>query len=326
MRTRFLFALFAVAAGAAGAAVACSSSSDSSSGGDGGAGSDGATTGDGGGGGGGDDGGGSGGDSGGGGGDSGKDAGPSYTPLALPGVVLWLESSMGVTMSPSFLWADQSPLHNDATVAPGDGAPDRNTASPPSNGHPGFGFHETEALVIADNASLQWGTGDFLVEVVASNNFNDPTPDGGTTFKYQDGNYTRRRYGETYSKLVGAFGPGPVLVYNDWSNRTWATVGAVDGANTLLRAPYDQNTKIHLLGLRRKAGVIELRVDGAVKDTQSDAGALDLSNVGTPVSIGGRANLTELVGGMWEVVAVKGATSDADLAAFENYAMSKYGL
>lgn len=78
------------------------------------------------------------------------------------------QASTGVTLVPAFKWADQSGLGNDATVAVGSGPPDRNTAG--TSPRAGFGFHETEALVIADAPSLQWGTGDFLIETVAANN------------------------------------------------------------------------------------------------------------------------------------------------------------
>lgn len=79
--------------------------------------------------------------------------------------------------------------------------------------------------------------------------------------------------------------------------------------------------------VRRKGNVLELRVDGAVVSTLADAGApVDVSAVGTKVAIGGRNGLTNFVGSIWEIVAAKGAVADSDVAAFEAYAKSKYGL
>jgi hypothetical protein len=83
---------------------------------------------------------------------------------------------------------------------------------------------------------------------------------------------------------------------------------------------------LHLLVLRRKGGIVEFRRDGAVLGTVPDAGGVDISNVGTPVALGGRPGLTFMAGAIFEVVAVKGETSDADLATFEAYAKNKYGL
>lgn len=57
------------------------------------------------------------------------------------------------------------------------------------------------------------------------------------------------------------------------------------------------------------------------------AGApIDVSTVGTPVAIGGRPGLTNFVGSIWEMIAIKGAIGDSELAAFEAYAKSKYTL
>lgn len=69
-------------------------------------------------------------------------------------------------------------------------------------------------------------------------------------------------------------------------------------------------------------------MNGAVASSLTgDAGArIDVSSVGTEVAIGGRPNLTNFVGGIWEIVAVKGTISDADLAAFETYAKTNYAL
>jgi hypothetical protein len=253
-----------------------------------------------------------------------SDGASAYTPKALPGLVLWLEGSLGLVFNNvNYLvgWKDQSGNGNDATLAPGsDGL--SNFAPTSALPAPGYEFNEEDSMIIADAPSLQWGRGDFLVAAVALDNFNDPTGAGGNFLTYPDGRFTRCRYGEVYSKATGlSFGPAPVIAYNDWNTQTWKTVGSVDGV-TLLEGSWDATT--HLLVLRRHAGVVEFRRDGTVLGTMPDAGAIDVSNVGTPVAIGGRAGKTFMAGAILEVVAVKGTTSDAELATFESYVKTKY--
>lgn len=256
--------------------------------------------------------------------DGGGDAAPpGYDVKSLPGLVLWLDSENGVDLSKyPAKWTDQSAAGNHAVQPNTCGKADRNAET--LNAHKAVGFHETECFEIPDTASLQWGTGDFYVGVVARNNYNKAQGDGGTTFTYQDGSYVRRRYGEVYSKIASLFGPGPTVVFNDWTDRSFKIVGSAD-LSQMAKTPSVFAEPAHLIGFRRKGGVLELRIDGVVKTSLSDAGApIDVSSVGTPVAIGGRAGLTNFVGSIWEVVAIKGASSDADLGAFEAYAIAKY--
>lgn len=253
-------------------------------------------------------------------GDGASETGGGWNPTKLSGLVLWLEGSQLVAGDGGALhWVDQSGHGNDAYVASGTAAPDHNTMPTPGGC---LVFHEDSALEIADSPSLQWGTGDFLVLAVALNNFNSPGPaDTGTTFTYQDGSYLRYRYGEVFSKIASGFGPGPVIVYNDWRDRSWAIVGAVD-TQDVIRTTYDSNQ--HVLALRRKGGVLDLRIDGAQIGSAPDAGAVDVSNVGATANVGGRPHLTHFVGFICEVVAVKGTVTDADLGTLEAYAKTKY--
>jgi hypothetical protein len=255
-------------------------------------------------------------------GDGGTTA-PGYDPHVLTGLALWLESTKDVT-APSggiIAWGDQSGNGNDALLAAGTQPPDFNIP-----GAAGIGFHGFSTLEIADAPSLQWGTGDFLVEVVASNNYNFlGSATVGTFWSWQDGSYKRYRYGEVYSKIASGFGPGPTIVANDWTDHSYKFIASIDDQDVLRTT---EDTERHLLGLRRKGGVLELRKDGSAVVTRNDAtvGAADVSSPGTKVYIGGRPNLTHWVGGIWEVIAVKGTVDDAALAGLESYAKRKYGL
>jgi hypothetical protein len=260
--------------------------------------------------------------------DAGQDGvAPGYDVKSLPGLVLWLESGTGVDFggAAQAKWADQSGKANDATQPAACAKPDRNANV--LNGHQGLGFHEVECLEIPDAVTLQWGTGDFYVAAVARNFANTATStDEGTTFTYQDGSYKRKRFGEVYSKIPSLFGPGPTIVFNDWTDRTRKIVGSLD-VSQMVKTPNIYAEPAHIIALRRKGEVLELRIDGAVTSQMTDAGApLDISTVGTPVAIGGRAGLTNFVGSIWEIVAIKGASADADLAKLEAYAIAKYKL
>lgn len=259
-------------------------------------------------------------------GGAGDAAVPGYDVKSLPGLVLWLESETGVDLSQaSTKWVDQSGNANDAVRPSSCGRPDRNAET--LNGHDALGFHEFECLEIPDAVSLQWGTGDFYVGAVARNFANTATSaTTGTTFTYQDGSFLRKRFGEVYSKIPSLFGPGPAIVFNDWTDRSRKIVGSLDSSQ-MVRVPNVYAEPAHLIGLRRKGTVIELRIDGTVASQVPDAGApIDVSTVGTPIAIGGRPGLTNFVGSIWEIVAIKGAVGDAELATFEAYAKSKYTL
>jgi hypothetical protein len=260
--------------------------------------------------------------------DGGNDgAPPGYDVKSLPGLVLWLESGTAVDLGGATpaKWSDQSGNANDAVQPGACGKPDRNANV--LNGHQGLGFHELECLEIPDAVTLQWGTGDFYLAAVTRNFANTATStDEGTTFTYQDGSYKRKRFGEVYSKIPSLFGPGPTIVFNDWTDRSRKIVGSLD-VSQMVKTPNIYAEPAHIIALRRKGEVLELRIDGAVTSQMTDAGApLDISTAGTPVAIGGRPGLTNFVGSIWEIVAIKGASADADLAKLEAYAIAKYKL
>jgi hypothetical protein len=257
------------------------------------------------------------------------DTTPAYTPKSLPGLVLWLEGSMGLGTG-NKTWADQSGAGNNAKVSTGHQAADRTAAL---NGHSGLVFDMYKSYEIVDSPSLQWGTEDFLVEAVVHDNWNEIGPSGQVPKQFvwhDDGPsaYIRYSFGEVLSKVPGkTTGAGLSLVYNDWSDYSYKIVGRVDGNNALKIPGRRYEEMPRLLGFRRKGNVLELRVNGTVTSSQTDAGvATNISAAGTNVYIGGRPNFTLFCGAIWEIVAVKGAASDAAVAEFEAYAKAKYAL
>jgi hypothetical protein len=105
-----------------------------------------------------------------------------WTPLALDGLVLWLDAATGVTTTTGervMRWADQSShghhaLQNIARARP--------VLLPGNTGHPWVMFGMDDQLDIfmriSDTEALQWGIGDFAIWIVgrSTNTF----PDYGT--------------------------------------------------------------------------------------------------------------------------------------------------
>lgn len=245
--------------------------------------------------------------------DASSDAPVAFTPKALPGLALWLEGGTGLDTSASTVvkWHDQSGNKNDATPAKGSTGPVVGTLL----SKPALQFNQDSSIEMLDSTSLQWGIGDFLLEIVAA--YANPIPDAGFA------------YGEFYWKQTqsGAF-PGIVLVGNSQLDRT-GKVGIGLDSNTFI---YSTGSNLNdgtprLIAARRKGTTLEIRLGGAVVGTITNAGVgLDVSAVGSGVRIGGLLGSTTLKGAIAEVIAVKGPTSDGDLAALEGYAIKKYGL
>jgi hypothetical protein len=85
--------------------------------------------------------------------------------------------------------------------------------------------------------------------------------------------------------------------------------------------------KARLVAMRRRGMTLEIRVNGAGAGSTTDAGIdRDVSAIGYDFFIGGHDPTVRLKGTIAEVIAVKGTTSDADLAALEAYLIKKYGL
>lgn len=241
------------------------------------------------------------------------DAPPGFTPKSLPGLALWLEGSLGLDTAGSKVtkWHDQSGNGNDATAA-------SNSAGPLTGllvSKPALQFNQDSRLELKDAASLQWGTGDFLLEIVIA--YSNPIPDAGYV------------YGEFYFKQLNASPfPGVVFLGNNSLDKTARIgVGLDDSTSVFSSASNLNDGTPRLVGTRRKGTTLEIRLNGVVAGTVTNAGvARDVSAIGRDVAIGGQIGLTALKGAVAEVIAIKGATSDTELATLEAYATKKYGL
>jgi hypothetical protein len=257
------------------------------------------------------------------------DSGP-WTPAQLSGLALWLSADTGVVANNNRVttWNDQSSHNNNAAQ--------NTTARQPMlvagviNGKPVVRFDGSmTGLQVTDSSSLQWGTDDFTVEVVAS--FTNSTTVG-------------QGYGLIFSKQLDTTSPfpGPSL----WANYPITGDGGTTivpilgvqlqgGAGFFATSPVatalnDGNPR--LLGGRRVGGTnIEARINGAQVGTAVSPSAIDISATGFPLFMGAQITTSNAVvqalkGDIAEVVAVHGAITTADLMQLESYLRTKYGL
>jgi hypothetical protein len=182
-------------------------------------------------------------------------------------------------------------------------------------------------LNIADSATLQWGSEDYLIEVVTRYD-NMPTVTSATD--------RATGYGTFYSKQtqnpqlpaegVAFFGNTPA---SDMAGGTTAFSSYVYVASGVTNAATGFNDgTARLLGTQRTGTTtLALRVNGAETATKT-VQTMNVDEVGTGARIGasGDATIARLDGDIAEMIAVKGAISATDLATIESYLAAKYGL
>jgi hypothetical protein len=88
---------------------------------------------------------------------------------------------------------------------------------------------------------------------------------------------------------------------------------------------------VHLLGIRRAGSTLEVRVDGALSSslTGPQVASTDVSARGSDAIIGHngyapRPEAQQVHGDIAEMLAVRGAVSDAELAGLERYLIERY--
>lgn len=254
----------------------------------------------------------------GGGADARSDAGHSCTPDRFAGLVLWLTSDKGVTTNGSHVtsWADQSGLHNDATTPFWAGSPI--LVKRAVNGHDVVRLSPSnagEALNIADNASLEWGTGDFIIALVAS--YRNPGSDA-LIFSKQD----------TNPPYTGPALYGNASITSETAFIVQVQYGSAYSARSSTTGLNDGRTRLYC-GRRTGGTNLEVRLNSVVVGTQTTDTAVDVSTVGSPVGIGRINNGStdqQLDGDVAEVVAISGEVSDEDLSCLESYLMKRYAL
>jgi hypothetical protein len=256
-----------------------------------------------------------------GGSDARVDAGPAtWDPTALgAGLALWLDAAERVTLTANRVsaWQDRSPNQHSATQSTATARP--MVEANGINGRPVVRFPRSTFLRIADAPSLQFGTGDFCVVVVARHT----TPSNGFDADEQNGALYLKAQPVTFPYR------GVSMFANFNRSGASSALGVQVDHNVFARTGgggYNDGRPF-VLGARRVGARLEARLNGAVAGVVQNAGNVDVSAPGQPAFLGGRSDgIQFLTGDIAEVVAHKGALADAELAKLEAYLRTKYGL
>ena len=241
---------------------------------------------------------------------------------AVPRTVVRLDASRGVTLEGRAVvkWADQSGAGNDAVAG----------ATPPTLlenailGRAAIHFDGAQYLSIADAPALHFGTGDFVVEVVARHDrpASDPDHFSDTT-----------SYGVLYAK-TSATRPWPGIgLFTNFrlpvpSTRFGAQTSWYDFVSSTSDGLNDG--KPHLTGLRRHGPELILTLDGKTQTRISTTPPDDVSALGQPAWIGGHLEDGEVIqrlqGDIAEIVVIDGSLPSTEFSSLEWELMQKYGL
>jgi hypothetical protein len=234
---------------------------------------------------------------------------------SLPGLVLWLKGTSGVTLmgggSAVASWQDDSPSRNDLENNGHDDA--EFVASNQQRWYWGGGFDVVDFDYSATMATLDrtngtstlaFGTGDLLIEVVAA---------------FQMGTFSSPELFTLGAPGMTAFGP---MIDFDTNSAPQGSITARGLGDAFLTSrPGLGDKKLHLVAARRTvAGAVatlEIHSDGHVDQTKTGSKVRDLP--AAFAQLGPAATVAE-------VVVIKGPISDAALAALEDHLLSKYGL
>jgi len=247
----------------------------------------------------------------------------AFSPTNLKGLALWLDAEHKTALDGNGrlqTWGDLSGNANDASQATSTSRP--GLLSQAINNLPAVHFEGVSSgpyLSVADSSTMQWGTGDFLVALVArfSNNPTSGLTTGAGDFFWK-------------STFNGTNGAGVGFLANiPTANYTVATGLALSiNSTNYVFTQTAYNDGAGRLYLTRRIGTkLELRVNASSVATQTGT-ATDVSASGTPALIGAIGNgvYYRLAGDISEMIAVKGPISDPDLTSLEAYLKGKYGL
>jgi len=197
-------------------------------------------------------------------------------------------------------WSDLSGNANDAT-APADAAkPYWLTADLGPANHRALEFSAANYLNLPDSASLQFGTADFVIEVVA---------------RFSNSNECNL-FGKRGSSTQTGF---QLLANGGGTGRMGALLST--GVNLSTPASGYNNNVLHVFGLRRTGMTLQIRVDGTVVISQTFTGTQDASMPGVQPFIG-----WQLTGDVAEIIGYKGSLIDAQVGKMETELKAKYQL
>jgi len=268
------------------------------------------------------------------------DTGALWTPSSVPGLVLWLDGHAGLGVTdggvdagdggPALQWLDQSGHDNNAI---GYGSPAVHPTA--LGGQPAVHFGGTDYLLVQDSASLDWGTGDFVLAIVVQHT---TSTDAGTPYGTL---YSKQIYDTAPFTGVGLFANTPTRTsaileqLNEFAS-TEVTSGGTGYNNgspfivvvhrsvTLPDGGVDAGDGGDAAG---PTGTMNMLIDALDAGFATGAGyAANVNSTGYPARIGGTQYGQNLTGDIAEVIAIQGTVSDANLQNLQNYLMGKYGL
>jgi len=248
------------------------------------------------------------------------EGGPSETTTDASGPpfvkVLDLDATLGITGAEVLTWLDSSGNSNTGAAVAG--------ALPVEaaiNGKRAVRFDGTRHIEVADSPSLQMGTGDFVLAVVAT---------------YETAN-TATSHILAAKQAPNAPLLGPALLANyafrpgNLTDRSTTVAGLLrDGAKgeamAVQAVPQPEAGKPHLFLLYRKGDFYTLRVDRADRGTGAKTEVIvDTSAPGAPLRIGGDGVAGHgIVGHIGEVVLVKGAMPERERERLESDLVNKW--
>jgi hypothetical protein len=233
---------------------------------------------------------------------------------SVSGLVLWLDGAKGLTKNNQnqvSKWADQSPSANDAVQGASANQPVWNSSVINSLPALHFDASNSQVMKITDVASLRWGQGDWLVEVVA---------------RFDNAVNSNNPYPCLYSKFDQQF--GVILTGNDAVNVATGLTAVLSGSDIFTTSGMYNDNKARNYALRRNGNSIEIRVNQQIVLAQNQSGSINVDATGTDALIGAYQGQgqDQLDGDIAEIIAVKGSIASQDLSSIESYLKAKYNL
>lgn len=258
----------------------------------------------------------------------------ALSPSSVPQLALWLEASPDSCAvdeaSRVTAWLDGSTNGNHAMPRAPLTRPQYVDAA--INGHAVLRFapvitgngYEPSPLEVADSPSLQFGVDDFTYLAVMAWD-NDPQSQGS----YSGVGAIIGKQGPQIpypGLLLLANHPGFFGFFPSAPGYTRLAVQcAIGGTFAASYTDHLNDNQFRVYGVRRKGTDLALRINGLRDNATTISSSLDLSEVGSPLIIGGSTGIP-LKGEIAELIALHGNTSDAELAGLEAYLMEKYAL
>jgi len=190
------------------------------------------------------------------------------------------------------------------------------------NGRPALTFDgEPSVMIVADHASLQFGSDEFMYLVVARwRNEAEPSAAYGG-------------YGSLLAKVEAASPYRGVALLANYpavfpdlpALRRFAVQLEASGGLVLSYSNYLNDDAFRVYAARRVGERLEMRINGEVQAATQIAIELDVSAKGQALWIGGPKG-QQLRGDIAEIIALKGAIGEVGLDRLESHLLRKFGL